>query len=187
MFCLKVTLVEWPRERNGTMTTSSQKLISLFADLTLKEFTRLVYEQLVLNIIPVGETGTGFDCSMEAEICTRIGRFERQLAAIECTLSERAAASDGGRSFSSSVEELYVRKKCKHVTETAREMMKKRELMFELVDTKGLCAEQSGDVIERLREIEICNRGKQTTSLDELNLLNMPPCSISIIAKQVLY
>jgi hypothetical protein len=123
---------------------------------------------------------------MEAEICVRIGRFERQLSAIGFMMSERGA--DEFKSFASSVEELYVRKKCKHVIETAREMMRRRELIFELVDTRKMCDLERGDVVERLREIEKLSRGSsiKRSDLDELDLLNLPPCSISKLAKQVI-
>lgn len=195
MFSLKVTLVEWPREKermSGPLTTISQSLMTLFSALTLKEFTRLIYEQLIINIIPVGgsQQQSGFDFSMEAEICNRIGNFEKQVAVIECMMNEHGAREF--KTFSSSVQELYVRKKCKHVMEKGRELMMKRDLIFELIQVESLVQEyqdqdKSDVLLERLMEIEKSNKSNKQTSLDEFNLLVMPSCSISKIAKQVRY
>lgn len=183
MFSVKVTLVEWHRDRTSEPTTISQSLMTLFSALSLKEFTRLIYEQLIINIIPVGSEAstTGFDFTIEAEICNRISQFEKQLATIECMMSEYGAREF--KSFSNNVQELYVRKKCKYVIEKGREMMMKRDLIFELTEVYST-QENTSELAERLREIERSNKGKQT-NLDEFNLLAMPSCSISKLAKNV--
>lgn len=185
MFLLQVTLVEWPRERSNEFITTTQSLMTLFSALSLKEFTRLIYEQLIINIIPVGgdTTVTGFDFSMEADICNRIGEFEKQLSSFGCMINENGAREF--KSFSSSVQELYVRKKCKHVMEKGREMMMKQDLIFALIKIDNMSEpENESELVERLRQIERSNKGKQT-SLDEFDLLVMPSCSISKLAKQV--
>lgn len=177
--------------------------MAVMAALTLKDFSHLIYEQLIVNIIPVEEeeeeeeadSDKRFDYSMEAEICTRITRFEQKLAAHEYTISAQAVAGATGsssegamKSFSNNVEELYVRKKCKHVMERAREMMRNRDMLFDLVETNALLRDlkESGDeLVKRLKEIEKKNKGK-CSALDELDLLALPLCSISKLAKQVL-
>lgn len=159
----------------------TETLVTLFSALTLKDFTNLIYEQLIINIIPVDQ----FDFSIEAKICEKIAWFEDQLKSIEFLRIE----SGEFKSFSSNVEELYVRKKCKHVMEKGRLMMKTRQLIFDLVRTETLQltkleSTQDDDLVQQLFQINKTKKLKQS-SLDELDLLAISDCAISKLAKQL--
>lgn len=98
------------------------KLVHLFAKMCAEEFLRLIYEQLVINVIPV----RNLDYDLETRIDERIKQFEARIHSI-------GFHTDKKTQFENNLEELFIRKKCKHVIESARELMKQNELVFELV------------------------------------------------------
>jgi len=113
---------------SGAKTTS---LMAIFSDTVLDDFTRLIYEQLVINIIPI----SSFDFSLEEKIYELVGAFEQTLVELKFYTrpNKSTAKSYVFRDFVRNVEELYVRKKCKHIMETGRELMKRNDLIFEVV------------------------------------------------------
>lgn len=159
-------------------STSSEHLMSLFSDLTLEEFTNLIYEQLIVNVIPIEQ----FDFNIEARICTQIGHFEQKLKRIAYLKTN----DDGQfKKFVSNVEELYVRKKCKYIMEKARAMMKNKQLIFELVRIDRPSTPIDANLVQdALRAIEKTHQ-TSNNSLDEANLLGFGECSISQLARDL--
>jgi hypothetical protein len=115
-------------ENNGKETKSNLKLMSIFSNLVLNDFVKLIYEQLIINVIPL----KNYDFKIEAEICKHVAKFEEFLKSIAFLKSD--APPSVFKSFVSNVEELYVRKKCQHIMETARQQMKNKDLMLEVVE-----------------------------------------------------
>ncbi len=93
-------------------------LMSIFSDVILGEFVALIYQKLIVGVIPV----ESFECRLEVEICEKVGAFERALEELRF-LEERQRKQGMFDSFKNNVEEMYVRKKCKFVMEQNRELV----------------------------------------------------------------
>ena len=168
------------------------KLINIFSDLILKDFVKLIYEQLIISIIPL----KNYDFSMEANICEQVAKFENDLKKIEFI---NQANTNVFKVFINNVEELYVRKKCKYIMESARELMKNKDFLFETIKIEEKCISlkkvknsisnhKKNDTFVNLfnKLVKIDEERNETkTKLDELNLLTVSPCSISKIASQL--
>ena len=109
------------------LSRTKLKLMGIFSDLVLNDFVKLIYEQLIINIIPLNS----YSCGIESEICGHVAEFESMLESVE--FLKQNDGSSVFKSFVSNVEELYVRKKCKSIMEKARELMKRRDLMLDAV------------------------------------------------------
>lgn len=120
LFCLSVFT---PNSRQP-----KTQLISLFSDIILKDFVQLIYEKLIVSIIPL----SSFDYQLESEIRQKVDSFEASLKEMSFLDRKHTLASIFD-SFKNNVEELYVRKKCKFIMEQNRELMKQKEMFFELV------------------------------------------------------
>jgi len=103
-------------------------LMSIFSDVILEDFVTLIYEKLIVGVIPV----ESFECRLEVEICEKVSAFEKALVEVRF-LEEKQRKEGVFNKFKNSVEELYVRKKCKFVMQQSREMMKERESLLKVV------------------------------------------------------
>lgn len=173
-----------------TNETDNQPLMAIFANVILKDFVKLIYEKLIISIIPL----ENFDFKLESEICQRVDQFESSLKAIKF-LGKKQTLTSVFDSFKSNVEELYVRKKCKFIMEKSRELMKQKEALFklELLDERSLKAfdselpEDSSYIIKTLEKLEQeTGFSNKKCDLNEYNLLRMHKCSISSIAKKTI-
>ena len=164
-------------------------LISIFSDIILKDFVQLIYEKLIISIIPL----TNFDYQLESEIRQKVNSFECSLKEINFLNKKKTLASVFD-SFKNNVEELYVRKKCKFIMEQSRELMKQKEKLFQLVQInervrsnpfEHVESKELGYVLQSLANFEQdLNFSTNKSSLEQLNLLRMQTCSISEIAQK---
>ncbi len=168
------------------------KLISIFSDLILKDYVKLIYEQLIISIIPL----KNYNYNMEANICEQVAKFENDLKTIEFI---NQTNTNVFKVFVNNVEELYVRKKCKNIMESAREMMKNNDYLFETIkiEEKSISLQKVKNSINNNKKNDtfvslfskLVKIDEETienkTKLDELNLFTMSPCSISKIASQL--
>ena len=132
---------------------------------------------------------------MESEICERVSVFEKSLKSIGFLTDNKSLSSvfDG---FVKNVEELYVRKKCKFLMELSRELMKKKDGLFEMVQIDEVEFSRktisqvlsNGEprgvlcLINELFKIEECN--EYVSKIDEN--LKMPKCCVSQTAKTIM-
>ena len=169
---------------NAGKHMSESRLMSIFSDLILKDFVKLIYEQLIISIIPL----ENFDFQLEAQIRKKVGVFEANLKEIKFLDKKQSFnKTNTFNSFTNNVEELYVKKKCKHIMEISRELMKQKDLLFEpcWLDERQanlkLIENSSNPLVERLLTFE---QNTNVSTLDEINLLQMPKCSVSVVAKR---
>lgn len=102
--------------------------MSVFSELILKDFVKLIYEKLIISIIPL----ENFDCQLEAEICQKVDLFEKALKDMKF-LDKKHTLTSIFDSFKNNVEELYVRKKCKFIMEKNRDLMKEKDSLFQMI------------------------------------------------------
>ena len=171
---------------NAGKHMSESRLMSIFSDLISKEFVKLIYEQLIISIIPL----ENFDFQLEAQIRKKVGVFEANLKQMKFLDKKQSFnKSNTFNAFTNNVEELYVKKKCKHIIEISRELMKQQDLLFEPVwlderqANSKLMENSSNLLFEKLLTFEQNTNG---STLDELNLLQMPKCSVSVVAKRTI-
>ena len=104
--------------------------MSIFSELILNDFVKLIYQQLIISIIPL----KNYDCQLETNICQLVSKFEEMLRSIKFLSSDKSSKrSNEFNQFVSNVEELYIRKKCKFIMEKSRELMKHQDYIFEMV------------------------------------------------------
>ncbi|CAF0754893.1 unnamed protein product [Brachionus calyciflorus] len=154
--------------------TSNVSLMSIFSHVTNEDFSKLIYESLIVNILPLKE----YDCSIHEKFGNLFSQFEENLRTIEfCKESNKMLNT------LDNLEEMYVRKKCKSIMETARYMMKNQDLMFELVNTEDLRINlndlKGNKLIDDLKHIY-----KQTQ--EKSGFFKIPRFSISKFAQQFL-
>jgi len=120
------TVILCNNNSNPKQSRSDLKLMSVFSSLVLNDFVKLIYEKLIINVISL----KSYDFKIEADICKIVAKFEEELKSMEFLKKENTSIF---RSFVTNVEELYVRKKCQHIMENARKLMKNKELMLDIV------------------------------------------------------
>jgi protein transport protein DSL1/ZW10 len=113
--------------------SSQRTLMSLFSELVCNDFVKLFYEKLIVNLIPLKD----FDKNLETQINKQIDNFERLLKRIQFVQSNKSQFNMFD-SFANSIEELYVRKKCRWTIEHARKQIKTESLLFELIKAQEL-------------------------------------------------
>lgn len=168
---------------------SKKLLISIFSDLILKDFVKLIYEKLIISIIPI----ENYDFQLENEIRQKVDSFEKGLKELKF-LDKKLVLSDIFDSFKNNVEELYVRKKCKFIMEKSRDQMKQRDTLFKLIKIEekqkiDLFKNTDEDLSYLLRTLanfeqeSSFSNNTRKSSLSDFNLLHMQTCSISHIAQ----
>lgn len=166
-------------------------LMSIFSELILNDFVKLIYQRLIISIIPL----KNYDCKLETNILQLVNKFEETLHQIKFLNIDNHSSIFN--QFVSNVEELYIRKKCKFIMEKSREQMKQKDLIFELVkinekksDLKIIhdildnfeLKSKSNKLVNILNEL-IRSKDSNNSVLDDIELLKFPDCSISKTAK----
>jgi hypothetical protein len=155
------------------------KLMNIFFICCHNDFFKIVYEQLLTSIIPT----KNLDADLECEINKTLSKFENNLTQIEfcSTLSNDAST----RNQFAVLEELFIRKKCTFINETARSMMKDNNLIFET----SIVELNSKDSVDNLiQELNKCNINIQTNDMSkdlELIIKSANSLHVSKLAKDL--
>ena len=152
--------------------SSQIKLMSLFSASCLNDLLTLIYEQLVLTIIPV----KSLDMTLESHIDSQIKKFERDLNSIDffstnaTTTQSTAATAQNKTQFESNLEELFIRKKCKFIMDTARNFMKNNDLIFELATVTKTTSKNEEETTSSIRAelLQLNSSSAVTSSINDL-------------------
>ena len=60
-------------------------LMSIFSELILNDFVKIIYQQLIISIIPL----KNYDCKLEKSICQLVSKFEETLRSINFLSKEK--------------------------------------------------------------------------------------------------
>ena len=169
------------------------KLMRIFSPLVLDDFVKLVYEQLVVGVIPLAS----YDRQLESDIFTLVTEFEAKLRSLDFIGNETTTTTTQATPFKSivsNVEELYVRKKCKWTMERARDLMKNADMLFEtesLAAHKTTAATATMDsptaqlLYRTLLKLDASSSSKPS-AMDDVHMLRMPACAVSRVCTRVL-
>ncbi len=176
---------------NGFESDIQVTLMSIFSELILNDFVKLIYQQLIISIIPL----KNYDYNLETTICQLVSGFETTLKSINFLVNDEKLKRSSSifNQFVSNVEELYIRKKCKFIMEKSREQMKQKDLIFQLVrinennnnDLNMLHETDSKSILSELIKLKERNLTINST-LDNVGLFQMPDCSISQTANYII-
>jgi hypothetical protein len=120
------TVILYTYNSNSKQNKTDLKLMTIFSNLILDDFVKLIYEKLIINVIPL----QNYDYKIEDQICKVVAKFEEKLKSMEFIKKENTSIF---KNFVTNVEELYVRKKCQHIMEKARNMMKNKDLFLDII------------------------------------------------------
>jgi hypothetical protein len=165
-------------------------IMSIFSNLFFNSFIESVYKQIVINVIPL----TDFDSTIESKFWLKVESFENELNKMNFHDAQKTSPSGFFKSFLQDVEELYVRKKCKHLIESAQESMKNVKLLFETqklddeqLSLKGLARQNPINYIQKMQHYEEkLAHLNAISSKNDLNIIRMNSCSVSILCKELL-
>ncbi|RNA25249.1 centromere kinetochore zw10 -like protein [Brachionus plicatilis] len=167
-FKLKVEVFTCDQNEN-----QKECLMNIFSNVTRDEFSKLIHDNLIVNILPLTE----FDAKFHQNFTHTLTEFEQKLHKIDydCQINQQA------KQTIDNLEEIYVRKKCKFLIENARNLMKDKSIIFDLVNTKDLnkSIEQFKDDKKLTELIKI-----QNSMTNSNEILSMPEFSISSFAHQ---
>ena len=184
-----------PAEPKNVKTGKRTCLMELLSATLLGDFIKLIYEQLIIGIIPLEY----FEYILEAKICQEVSSFEKALKKLKFVPADEAKKDSEFDAFVRNVEELYIRKKCKHVMETGRELMKQKDLIFQVIrvkndleeaKTKHASIKEKNEplafIFDELLKIEERNKAaNKRNELDEFAIFQLNECSISVVAKRI--
>jgi hypothetical protein len=60
-------------------------LMSIFSELILNDFVKIIYQELIISIIPL----KNYDCKLETSICQLVNKFEEDLRTISFLSNEK--------------------------------------------------------------------------------------------------
>lgn len=151
----------------------SECLMTIFSKYTQDKFSKLIHDNLIVNILPLTE----FDSKLHESLTKTLSEFEQKLHKLEyfCQLNQQA------KQTLDFLQEIYVRKKCKFIIENARNLMKDKNLIFDLVNIKDLS--KTLEKFKDNKKIEELLRLKNSMT-NSNDLLNIPDFSISKFAHQ---
>lgn len=145
-------------------------LMSIFSELTRDEFSKIIHDNLIVNILPLSD----FESNLHEALTQVLTQFENKLHKMdyECQLNQQT------KQTLDNLREIYVRKKCKYLIENARNLMKDKNLIFELVNTKEL--NKAVDQFDNKQLADLLRLQKSITNSDAI--LGVPEFSISKFA-----
>ncbi len=151
-------------------------ILGEFSSVFLETFLKFVYQQLIMESINVTE----FNLHIMNDLCDLISQFETDLIALEFIIDDQHSNAGAKTSYSSllfvefksNIHEIYVRKKCKHLLDKTRDLIKSKVDLFNFHD------------------VNECDQYR--TEIENLNLvasngfLIYPSCKISEITRQLI-
>jgi hypothetical protein len=169
---------------NDALKSEKKLLMFLFSKCCLKNFLKLVYERLITHIIPVNQ----LDFELESKINNRISQFEKELKLIR--FYEELDDGQSVETIKENLEELFMRKKCKYLIDTARSKMKSNDLLFDLVeihlDNFSKNASSDSNNNNKLKnELLSLNQGKVSSELNLVFNSSGKKFSISRLAYEI--
>lgn len=147
-------------------------LMNIFSNLTQDQFSKTIHDNFIVNILPLSE----FESNLHESLTQILTQFEIKLHKLEykCQLSQQT------KQTLDNLQEIYVRKKCKYLIENARNLMKDKNLIFDLVNTHEL--NKSIEKFENKQLVDLLKLQKSVPNSDEI--LAIPEFSISKFAHQ---
>jgi hypothetical protein len=170
----KVQIHDDPNKKETTT------LMALFSQLIIKDFIKMIYDNLIIKIIPLNH----YNSQIEQILLANINKFERSLIDLKL-IDTNKDESVFSEYLLSNVEELYVRKKCQHVMEKGRSIMKNKDLFYRTIRLPISPSFKGDNLLTQLQQLEETNNLDKSSELDNLSLLQMPQCAISEMVKLI--